>query len=339
MTEISPLISVCIANYNGMAVIDDCIRSVLTQAGNISVEILVHDDASTDDSAMYIRDCYPDIRLIISENNVGFCAANNRMVSKATGKYLLLLNNDAALNPDALQILLAEAIQLGRPAILGLPQYDAVTGELIDIGSSLDLFLNPIPNANPLHGDVCLVIGACLWIPKALWLELDGFPEWFGSIGEDLYLCCRARLNGYPVRAIGMSGYRHQVGASFGGGKLQQGRLSTTTRRRALSERNKTFVMLLTYPLPLLLVLLPLHFATLFLEGALLAIIKRSWRLWQEIYAPLLPGLWRERIELMTLRRKIQAHRTATAKCFFGPFRWLPWKLELLFRHGLPEVK
>jgi len=339
MTEISPLISVCIANYNGMAVIDDCIRSVLTQAGNISVEILVHDDASTDDSAMYIRDCYPDIRLIISENNVGFCAANNRMVSKATGKYLLLLNNDAALNPDALQILLAEAIQLGRPAILGLPQYDAVTGELIDIGSSLDLFLNPIPNANPLRGDVGMVIGACLWIPKTLWVELDGFPEWFGSIGEDLYLCCRARLNGYPVRAIGMSGYRHQVGASFGGGKVQQGRLSTTARRRALSERNKTFVILLTYPLPLLLVLLPLHLATLFLEGALLAIFKSSVRLWQEIYAPLLPALWSEWMRLVTLRREIQSHRTVTARSFFGPFRWLPWKLELLFRHGLPEVK
>ena len=42
-----------------------------------------------------------------------------------------------------------------------------------------------------------MVIGACLWIQKGLWEELGGFPEWFGSIAEDMYLCCRARLAGY----------------------------------------------------------------------------------------------------------------------------------------------
>ena len=37
-----------------------------------------------------------------------------------------------------------------------------------------------------------MVIGACLWIPQGLWTELGGFPEWFESIAEDMYLCCRA---------------------------------------------------------------------------------------------------------------------------------------------------
>lgn len=320
-------------------VIDDCLRSVLEQDGQVRIEILVHDDASSDGSVAHIRNAYPGVRLIESHENVGFCIANNRMAAEAQGKYLLLLNNDAALYPDAIETLLAEADRLDRPAILGLPQYDFETGELIDMGSLLDPFLNPVPNKDPTRGEVAMVMGACLWIPRALWQELGGFPEWFGSIGEDLYLCCRARLTGRPVCAIGTSGYRHRVGASFGGGKVQQGRLSTTIRRRALSERNKTFVMLLTFPLLPLLVLLPLHFATFLLEGALLAVIKRSWRLWQEIYAPLLPAFWRERRRLMTLRREIQAQRTASAVSFFAPFRWLPWKLELLFRHGLPEVK
>lgn len=334
-----PLVSVCIANFNGIGLVAACIDSVLAQDCGYLVEIIVHDDASTDGSAQYVRDHYPQAKLLASAENVGFCVANNRMAAAATGKYLLLLNNDAELYRDALSTLDKAAQNYGQSSILTLPQYSFHTSELIDIGSLLDPFLNPIPNTNPACGEVGLVIGACLWIPKTLWLELGGFPEWFGSISEDLYLCCRARLAGHPVRAIGISGYRHRVGASFGGGKIQHGRLSTTTRRRALSERNKTFVILLTYPLPLLLVLLPLHFATLFLEGALLALIKRSWRLWQEIYAPLLPALWHERRRLMTLRREIQAQRTASAGSFFGPFRWLPWKLKLLFRHGLPEVR
>ena len=334
-----PLVSVCIANHNGMEVIDDCLRSVLEQEGHIPVEILVHDDASSDGSAAYIRDRYPDVKLIESPENVGFCIANNRMADAARGKYLLLLNNDAALFPDALQTLLAEAERIDLPAILGLPQYDAASGELIDIGSLFDPFLNPVPNRNPDRNEVGVVIGACLWIPKALWLELGGFPEWFGSIGEDLYLCCRARLAGYTVRALGISGYRHQVGASFGGGKVRQGRLTTTRRRRALSERNKTFVMILCYPLPFLLSLLPLHLVLLHLEGVLLALLKRDVTLWQDIYAPLLPGLWRARREMARLRRKIQMRRAKDINFFLASFRWLPWKLEMLLRHGLPEVK
>lgn len=335
----APLVSVCIANYNGMAVIDDCLRSVLEQEGHIPVEILVHDDASGDGSATYIRDRYPDVRLIESPENVGFCISNNRMAAAARGKFLLLLNNDAALFPDALAALLAEVEILNCPAILSLPQYDADTGKLLDIGSLLDPFLNPLPNLDPARNDVGMVMGACLWIPKSLWDELGGFPEWFGSIGEDLYLCCRARLMGYPVRAQGVSGYQHRVGASFGGGKARQGRLVTTRRRRALSERNKTFVMILCYPLPLLLFLLPLHLVLLHLEGMLLALLKRDATLWQDIYAPVLSALWRERGETIRRRQAIQEHRATSIGHFLAPFRWLPWKLKMLLRHGLPVVK
>jgi len=338
MTSTSPLVSVCIANFNGMEVIDDCLRSVLEQKGHIPVEILVHDDASSDGSAAYIRNRYPDVKRIESQENVGFCIANNRMAAAARGKYLLLLNNDAALYPDALQTLLAEANRLDQPAILGLPQYDAANGDLIDIGSLLDPFLNPVPNRNPDRNEVGMVIGACLWIPKALWQELDGFPEWFGSIGEDLYLCCRARLTGYPVRALGISGYRHRVGASFGGGKVQGNKLTTTFRRRALSERNKIFVMAICYPGSLLAWLLPLHLALIHLEGLLLTLIKGDSTVWHKIYAPLLPALWRQRHELLTLRRSTQLQRKASLRTWLAPFSWIPWKFKMLIRHGLPNL-
>lgn len=338
MTDTSPIISVCIANYNGMAVIDDCLRSVLEQEGRIPVEILVHDDASSDGSAAYIRNHYPDVRLIESPENVGFCVANNRMAAEARGKYLLLLNNDAALFPDALQILLAEAERIDLPAILGLPQYDAASGELIDIGSLFDPFLNPVPNRNPDRNEVGMVIGACLWIPKTLWLELGGFPDWFGSIAEDLYLCCRARLTGYPVRALGISGYHHRVGVSFGGGKVRGDKLSTTFRRRALSERNKTFVIAICYPAPILVWLLPLHLALIHLEGLLLTLIKGDSTVWHKIYASLLPALWNQRHKLLTLRRGTQSQRKASLRTWLAPFSWIPWKFKMLIRHGLPNL-
>ena len=334
-----PMVSVCIANFNGMAVIDDCLRSVLAQEGQTLIEILVHDDASNDGSATHIRSTYPNVALLTSQANVGFCVANNRMVGVAKGQYLLLLNNDAALYPNAIDTLLTESVRLDQPAILGLPQYDAGSGELIDIGSLLDPFLNPVPNRDPERGAVGMVMGACLWIPKALWQELDGFPEWFGSIGEDLYLCCRARLAGYPVRALGVSGYRHRVGQSFGGGKVNNGRLSSTFRRRALSERNKTFVLTMTYPTPYMQPMLPIHLLLLLLEGGLLSLLHGRIAYLKEIYLPVFSALFLRRKKLLAARRLIMKSAHLPSSEFFAVFDPLPHKLRMLIRHGLPVLK
>jgi GT2 family glycosyltransferase len=332
------LISVCIANFNGMSVIDDCLRSVQNQIGNLPVEIIVHDDASTDGSAEYIRLHYPEVVLLESAENVGFCVSNNRMVGRARGKYILLLNNDAALFPDALQAFRQEADRIREPAILGLPQYDANTGELLDIGSLLDPFLNSIPNLDPLRNDVCMVAGACLWMPRVLWDDLGGFPEWFGSIGEDLYLCCCARLAGYPVRVLGMSGFRHHVGCGFGGGKVADGRLRSTFRRRALSERNKTYVMVMTYPGWLLAPVLLFHLSLLMLEGSLLALLKGQRRYLTDIYMPVPVALWQNRQRLRAARANIEKRGRGNCADFFASFDWVPYKLRMLWRHGLPRL-
>lgn len=335
----TPICSICIANYNGMEVIDDCLRSVLEQQGSPSVEILVHDDASTDGSVEHIRRNYPGVKLIVSESNVGFCISNNRMAAVAKGQYILLLNNDAALYPDALRTLLDEASRIGRPAILSLPQYDFDSGELLDIGSLLDPFLNPVPNHDPDRSEVGMVMGACLWIPRTLWQELDGFPEWFGSIGEDLYLCCHARLLGCRVAAVHASGYRHRVGHSFGGGKVNHGRLVTSFRRRALSERNKSYVMALTYPAPFFALLFPLHLVALAVEGMALASIKGDSHVWRQIYGACLKSLWRQRRLLRERRRMIQMNRRGTAHQFFSVFQWIPYKLRMLWKHGIPALR
>ena len=338
MSNLAPLVSVCIANYNGMDVIDDCLRSVLAQQGDITLEILVHDDASSDGSLDHIREHYPQVKVITSAENVGFCIANNRMAAAATGKYLLLLNNDAALFADALQTLLAEAQRLAKPAILSLPQFDATSGQLVDRGCLLDPFFNPVPNLDLKRSDVAMVIGACLWIPKDLWDELEGFPEWFGSIAEDMYLCCRARLAGYAVRALAVSGYRHWQGMSFGGNKPQGSRLCSTFRRRQLSERNKTFVLIVVSPEVLLALVLPWHLLFLHVEGLLMSILKRDASIWTRIYAPITPALWRKRAQLWSLRQATQGRRRVSLRNWLRVFALLPYKLMMLSKYGLPKI-
>lgn len=338
MNDFRPDVSVCIANYNGMAFLDACLDSVLTQEGSLRVEIIVHDDASTDDSVLHIRSNFPQIILLESVINVGFCTANNRMAEKASGKYLLLLNNDATLFPDALRTL-HTAAQSTDAAVLGLPQYDMANGKLIDRGSLLDPFLNPIPNLDSRTTDVNMIIGACLWIPHMLWNEIGGFPGWFGSMAEDMYLCCAAKLRGHPVIALRESGFRHHVGASFGGGKIgDDQKLVTSLKRRTLSERNKSFVMALVYPAPMFQFIFPLHLLLLLLEGALLSIVKRDWSLMKKIYIACVRKLWEERATLIRLRRQIQASRKIGRFEFFKGFQALPHKLVMLLRHGLPKI-
>lgn len=334
----SPRCSVCIANYNGAALIAACIDSVLAQGWGDAVEIIVHDDASTDDSAALVRARYPQVRLIESPHNVGFCVANNRMADVARGEYLLLLNNDAALMPGALDTLLAEAGNVGRPAILSLPQYDAASGGLLDRGCLLDPFLNPVPNLDEARNDVGMVMGACLWIPKTLWDEIGGFPEWFGSIGEDLYLCCVARLWGYPVRCASAAGYRHHVGTSFGGGKISEGKLSTSVRRRALSERNKTFVMAVTFPGLWMALVLPLHLLILLIEGVLLSVLQGRLAYLRTIYLPAVTALFQHKAKIRQLRDHAMARSRITASGFFAHVDWMPYKLRMLCRHGLPRL-
>lgn len=343
MTELAepPVItcSVCIANYRGIDLIDACIDSVRQQVGGCAVEIIVHDDASDDGSAAHIRSHHPDVRLIESAENVGYCIANNRMAAIARGRYLLLFNNDATLLPDALAVLTAEAARLGTPAILTLPQYSMHSGRLLDIGSRLDPFLNAVPNTDLHRRRVGMVAGACLWIDKILWDAAGGFPEWFGSLAEDLYLCCFARLAGYQVLALAQSGYRHHVGVQFGGGQLREGRLRTTFRRRALTERNKTFVMAMLYPSPAVQLMLPLHLLLLLFEGLLLSLLNCRLAYLRQVYLPVFSALFRCRGQVFHARAVAAGMRRQSVAEFFSVFDPVPYKLRMLLRHGLPETK
>lgn len=336
---LKPVCSVCIANYNGRNVLEACLDSVFQQDFPCPIEVIVHDDASTDGSADIVPDKFPNVKLMRSNRNVGFCVSNNRMVAAAKGSFILLLNNDAELHNDALATLYNAAVGENKYAIIGLPQYDMQTGELIDIGNLFDPFLNPIPNKDKTRRNVGMVIGACMWLPKDLWNELGGFPEWFESNAEDMYLCCLARLKGYPVIALSASGYNHWVGNSFGGGKVVHSTLQTTYRRRALSERNKSYVMFLCYPDLMLYLLLPLHLVLLAAEGMLLCLVKRNALIWKNIYGPVFKALWSEKSRLIRERKKIQENRRISLRRLLSSFICCPFKLKMLLLHGVPRIR
>lgn len=334
-----PAVSVCIANFNGVDIIEDCIESVVNQTFSGEYEILVHDDASQDDSVDLIRKRFPDVKLILSSDNVGYCKSNNRLAEIASGEFLLFLNNDAVLFENALEKMFDESKTSGSNSVLSVTQYDIGSGNVIDHGYFLDPFFNPIPNLEESNHSISMVIGACLWISRELWEEADGFPDWFDTLAEDMYLCVFALTLGGHVRIASDSGYKHHVGYSLGGGKAKNNKLSTSFKRRRFSERNKTYILILFTPKYFLLPILTAHLVALALEGILLSLFKLDTKIWSVIYFFTFKALWGNRKLLIRERVNIQKRSKICTQKYLSFFRWFPHKVTLLLAHGIPNVR
>lgn len=99
-------VSIVIVNYNTKQVTLDCIRSVKEKSQNLSYEIVLVDNASTDGTAEAVASEFGDVLVIRCSENIGFGRANNRGVEQAKGKYIFFLNSDTLLVNNAVQLLL-----------------------------------------------------------------------------------------------------------------------------------------------------------------------------------------------------------------------------------------
>jgi GT2 family glycosyltransferase len=97
-----PDISILIVSFNTCAILRECMESVVAAKGSLSLEVVVVDNNSHDGSAEMIEHEFPWAKIIRSNTNLGFGNANNRALEAATGRYIVLLNSDAFLQPDSL---------------------------------------------------------------------------------------------------------------------------------------------------------------------------------------------------------------------------------------------
>lgn len=94
-------ISIVIVNWNTKELLLDCLASVYAMVRDLSFEVFVVDNASTDGSVEVVREQYPQIRIIQNEKNLGFAAGNNKALRVIQGKYALLLSTDTVLTDGA----------------------------------------------------------------------------------------------------------------------------------------------------------------------------------------------------------------------------------------------
>jgi GT2 family glycosyltransferase len=94
--------SIIIVSFNTRDILRECLNSVMHESHGLDLEILIVDNASHDGSPEMVEQEFPQARVMRSEVNLGFGAANNVALREARGRYLVLLNSDAFFQPEAL---------------------------------------------------------------------------------------------------------------------------------------------------------------------------------------------------------------------------------------------
>src|SRR6478672_6000676 len=87
-------VSVCIANWNCVSLLRQCLHSLFHNPQGARFEVIVVDNASTDGAAAMVAGEYPEVVLIRNDANRGFAAASNQAAQRAAGRFLFFLNND-----------------------------------------------------------------------------------------------------------------------------------------------------------------------------------------------------------------------------------------------------
>ncbi len=216
-----PLVSVVIVSFNTCDLLRDCLRTLDAQSQGIDKEVFVVDNASRDGSADMVAGEFPEVYLIRSQVNLGFAGANNKAFSKAAGRYVVLLNSDAFLEPDALGRAIAHMdcepdVGIGGARLLGRDGswqpsarlFPSLWNDFLTIsGLSARFPLSPFfgrPDRTwadqNLPADVDWVPGAFTIIRRDALEAVGYFDETFFLYYEEVDLCKRFRTAGYGVR-------------------------------------------------------------------------------------------------------------------------------------------
>jgi GT2 family glycosyltransferase len=229
-------ISVCIVNWNTKELLSNCIDSILEKTSDVSYEVIVVDNNSTDGSAEMVKRRFPNCKLIESKENLGFSRGNNLGLWEATGKYILFLNPDTILITNAL---------------LGMFQFMEVNTDVGAVGCKLRsqdgsiqftcartypslwnqfcdmMMLNRLFPRSKMFSTIEMVYwdhkdssavdclsGACIFAMKGIVTELRGFDEGFFMYAEDVDLCYRIKREGWTLYYLASEEIFHLEGAS-----------------------------------------------------------------------------------------------------------------------------
>lgn len=210
-------LSIIIVNYNIRHFLEYCLLSVRKATAALSVQVIVVDNASTDDDYNWLPQKFPEIVFIKNENNLGFGKANNQGLQLANGKYVLFLNPDTLVPENALNDCLLFFQEKDDCGALGVHMMDGKGHFLPESKRSVPTpmisfykfsGLEKLFPKSPIFGqyalgywdenkvwNVPILAGAFLMARRSLLEKVGGFDEAFFMYGEDIDLSFRLQHN------------------------------------------------------------------------------------------------------------------------------------------------
>lgn len=231
-----PEISIVIVNYNVKDFLYQCLRSIERASANLTLEIFVVDNNSTDGSMEILPQQFPFVNFIALDKNLGFGKANNIAMDQATGKYILLLNPDTILSENTLDKMvgymetqpsvgiagckvLNEDGSFQSPCRRGFPTPWASLCKLF--------FLEKLFPRSPIFARysqtfrdenetyyIDAISGSFMFCRKETLRTLKGFDPDFHMYGEDIDLCYRAHQAGWKTAYFHETTIIHYQGKS-----------------------------------------------------------------------------------------------------------------------------
>ena len=222
-----PLASIIIPNYNGLRFLQTCFDALLAQTYPAErTEIILVDDASTDESVPFVRQHYPEVKIVQLARNSGLAVGCNAGARAAAGDLLVMLNNDTEAEPGWLAALVEVA--------LAHPKAGAIASKMLlfdrrdTLHNAGDLMgVDGIPRNRGVwqvdHGqfdDLPGIFGGCgggVAYRRDAWEQTGGFDERLFMYLEDVDLAWRLRLVGWDAVFAPAARLYHQLSATGGG--------------------------------------------------------------------------------------------------------------------------
>lgn len=233
--------SIIIVSYNNFAATTGpCLASLLADPQNRGHEIIVVDNASSDETPERLRQLaasHPNLRPILNRTNRGFAGGNNDGAAVAQGEILILLNSDTIVPAGAMQGLASRLAEHPEWAMLG-PITNAAGNEqqILTRGDTAAAILAEgktwCAHSRNFHFPSERLDFFCVAIRREVYRRLGGLDEQFGlGYYEDTAFSAKARQSGLPMMVTEDVFVYHQGGRSFSGVEKR--------RRRALMRENR----------------------------------------------------------------------------------------------------
>jgi len=230
-TNSLPKVAVVILAYNGLEYTKQFMPSVMASSYP-ELSVYVIDNASEDDTVVYLKTNYPAVKIIELQNNEGFAGGYNTGLSQIEADYYVLLNQDVEVNPNWIEPIIKamennHLIAAAQPKILAQQnknyfEHAGAAGGFIDaLGYPFcrGRILTDVERDDGQYDDIvnCFwASGAAMFIRAKLFHQFTGLDADFFAHMEEIDLCWRLQRAGYHIKAIPQSVVWHVGGSVIG---------------------------------------------------------------------------------------------------------------------------